>query len=136
MKSPFDIFLLLLLGAAAGLSSCKKDADPTSSLVGTWQLRSRQCECAAGPVPDETVTFTATGFFLYRNGQFVGDGTYRDTTVRLCSSVPIPALHFRYTSLRLPSFNASATIQALGTTLVLDHGGECDALLDTYTRQR
>lgn len=120
--------------AAFALAGCAKTAtEPSLALVGTWKLVSRQCECAPAPTPDETVTFTATGFAFYRNGQFVATGTYATTTAHLCGSpAASPVLRFTYTTVRLPSANAAAAVRA--NMLVLDYGGECDAPVDIYQR--
>ena len=128
----------LALLTACGLGACKKaNTDPqpnaTAPLVGRWKLVNRQCFCLSAPTPDETVTFTAQGFAFYRNGRFVSDGTYADTTATLCGgSVPTPVLRFTYATLRLLPFNATASVRT--NALVLDYGGACDAPIDTYQR--
>ena len=120
--------------AAFALAGCAKTAtEPSPALVGSWKLVSRQCECAPAPTPDETVTFTASGFAFYRNGQFIADGSYAAATAHLCGSAAAsPVLRFTYATVKLPPANAAAAFHT--NTLVLDYGGECDASVDIYQR--
>jgi hypothetical protein len=133
MNFSFSSASLLVLVVAIAISACKKEAGLNTGLIGSWRLTSRQCECLPAPTPNETVSFTATGFSFYKNGQFYGNGTYADTTATLCgSSTPVPALRLTYSTLKL--YPPTAGVTVTGNTLVLDYGGPCDAPVDTYVR--
>lgn len=130
--------LAFLLLVSASFSSCKKDADPQAdaSLIGTWRLVNRQCYCALLPLPNETVTFTATTFAFTRptpNPYLFTNGTYQPAAVTLCG-LPNPGAGLRLTDAlaNIGPRDVQFTIKA--DTLVLDYGSPCDAPLDTYVR--
>ena len=119
---------------ALALTGCAKSSGPKLSLIGSWKLVDRQCRGCPTSTPDETITFTATGFTFYENGHFVADGTYADMTASLCGGpTTTPVVRFTYRSLKLRPFNAAAA--TLANTLMLDYGGECDAPIDIYRRR-
>ena len=130
--------LINSVGALALLSllSCQKEK-ATPSLEGTWRLINRQCYCAPAPVPDETVTFTATRFTFFRGNRGMRLGDYALGT----AAVPCFTNGTRGPALLLTDSNATTisgppTVQYHfnGNTLVLDYGGPCDAPVDTYER--
>ncbi|MDB5267831.1 MAG: hypothetical protein JWP58_871 [Hymenobacter sp.] len=132
----------LLLLVSASLSSCKKDAAPqaNSSLIGTWRLVSRQCYCAPTPLPNETLTFTATTFMFNRFAPQPGyelfmSGTYQPVAVTLCS-LPTASAGLRLSDAvaNIGPRDVQFTIQA--DTLKLDYGSPCDAPRDTYVREQ
>jgi len=139
MKTAFYSLLLgvLSLGSLAG---CEEDAASSprpegKGLVGTWRLTSRQCYCPQAPVPNETVTFTATDVVFHRNGQLLSQGSYDFTTGGLCgSNASGPLLRFSYTLPSQPTATRLAIVTENGNTLVLDYGGPCDGPVDRYER--
>lgn len=135
--------LALTLGLLS-LTACKKDCPepddaPTfcgtvgTGLVGNWLLVDRQCYCLPGPLPNESITFTANGYKMYQDGQLTESGTYADTTASFCGggSSSVPALRFRNDAGELPYYGA---ITLSGNSLVLDYGSPCDAARNTYRR--
>ncbi|MDB5234575.1 MAG: hypothetical protein JWR44_1568 [Hymenobacter sp.] len=131
---------MLLLAAALGVAGCKNNDDnaaaPTSNdIVGHWKLVSRQCYCPRGPVPDETVGFTATQFSFYKAGVLSSSGSYSYGSVTsFCSGGTGSAPGLRFTYANGTQGPQSAIFTVTGNTLVLDYGGPCDAPVDTYER--
>lgn len=129
--------------ALLSLVSCQKDKAPTPrpNLEGTWRLTSRHCYCQPAPVPDETVTFTATRFVFYKGNRATRLGRHSFTTASpLCLSngTAISVLRFA-TELQFPHSTASpystdVQYTLSGNTLTLDYGSPCDFPLDTYER--
>ena len=137
---PLRQILILALASSAGLMSCKKDtASPEADgLIGTWKLVRRDCYCVRGPVPDETIIFTARDFSIYRNGQLDASGTYGNTTAPVvCGSTNrVPVLQLAATQ----GYTLLAESAITDNSLVLNYnanGGGClsDAPVDTYERQ-
>lgn len=134
-------FSLLLLGAGS-FSSCKKNQPSVATgtgLEGSWKLTDRQCFCPPGsPVPNETVTFTATTYSFRLNGTLTTAGNYQPATAALCGgATPVSVLQFgpTYPSSSVVRLSAArATFALTGNTLVLDYGIACDAPRDTYQR--
>lgn len=145
------IICTLLWGcfAIGGLTGCEKaptvqpsstgptSEDPTGEgLVGTWRLTGRRCFCPRTPVPNESVTFTATEALFYQNNQLLYRASYDYTTGGLCG---VPGsnslLRISYTVPSQPATNRLASATLNGNMLVLDYGSPCDAPVDTYTRQ-
>ena len=130
----------VLAFALLSLVSCKKEASPpTPALEGTWRLTSRQCYCTPAPVPDETVTFTATRFTFYRGnrGMRLGGYTLGNAVVPcLNNGTTGPALHLTYSPASTSPGPATIQYRLDGNTLTLDYGGPCDAPVDTYERLR
>lgn len=129
------LFVGLLLQVFVGCKSRETPA-PASGLVGAWRLTSRQCYCAPTPVPNETITFTATQFVFYNSSRAMSSGDYSLTTAPvpcISNGSVAPALHFTYA---VPNNLAPAAIQYRldGNKLTLDYGGPCDAPVDTYER--
>lgn len=141
MKNRLPLFALLLISGVGNLTGCKKTAaGAEDGLVGTWRLTNRQCYCPPNlPVPNETVTFTATTYSFYRNGVLATAGDYRSATATPCGSTsPVPGLQFAPTYPSSPAVRLGTTRAAVtrtGNTLVLDYGSPCDAPRDTYERQ-
>ena len=135
------LLLSVVASTLLGLASCQKEkaTTPSPTLEGTWRLSSRQCYCLPAPVPDETVTFTATRFTFYKGNRAVRLGKYSFTKASpLCLSngIPIPVVRFA-TELQLPDsaanhFSADVQYTLSGNTLTLDYGSPCDFPLDTY----
>ena len=133
MRKAPTLFVVVLMQA---LVACKSTESP--GLEGTWRLTNRQCECAPAPVPDETVTFTATQFTFYSGNRALRFGEY---TLAI-AAVPCfnngsmgPAVQFTYSptnNLILTPSNVQYRLD--GNTLTLDYGGPCDAPVDTYVR--
>lgn len=126
--------LALMLTSAIGLAGCSKgnDAKPDAhELTGSWKLIDRQCYCPAGPTPNETATFTATGFAFFKNGQPTSSGTYAYTMDKICGgSTLVPTLALAYPN----AVTLHATYTISGSQLILDFGSPCDAPRDTYER--
>ncbi|GAB2863893.1 hypothetical protein [Hymenobacter ruber] len=131
---------ILLLLVSASCSSCKKDTDPQADtgLIGTWRLVSRQCYCAPTPLPNETLTLTATTFAFNRVGPQPGagpytNGSYQPAAVALCG-LPNTSAGIRLTDAvaNIGPRDVQYTLQA--DTLNLDYGSPCDAPRDTYVR--
>jgi hypothetical protein len=129
-------FVSLLMLAIAGCKSTETPA-PGSGLEGTWRLTNRQCYCVPAPVPDETITFTATRFTFFSGNRATRLGDYTIATAA------VPCINNGTTgpALLLTDSNATTipgppTIQyrLTGDTLTLDYGGPCDAPVDTYER--
>ncbi|UYZ65123.1 hypothetical protein [Hymenobacter weizhouensis] len=127
--------LTSLLALATTLLACQQDEEtPSTGLVGRWQLTNRQCFCAPGPVPDETVIFTEKEYFFYENGQLARQGTYTMGAGKICGlSVQEGLLNLTPASTNPPALT-SATPTANATTLTLDFGRACDAPFNTYRR--
>jgi hypothetical protein len=131
---------LLFLSGLASLSSCKKYTDPQadSGLIGTWRLVNRQCNCAPTPLPNETLTFTATTFAFNRFAPHLGydlfmSGTYQPAAVKLCGlPTSNPGLRLTDAVANIGPRDLQFTLQA--DTLVLDYGSPCDSPRDTYVR--
>ena len=134
-KGPF-LFASLLMLALAGCKSTETPA-PSSGLEGTWRLTSRQCYCTPKPVPDETVTLTATRFAFYSGNRAMRLGEYSLVT----AAVPCinngstgPALHLTYSAATTSPGPPDIQYRLDGNTLTLDYGSPCDAPIDTYER--
>jgi hypothetical protein len=131
-----DFPLALLAFAASALAGCSKDNSSQPSgegLIGHWKLVNRQCYCVPAPTPNETVTFTATNFSFFANGQLRYAGTYAPATVTVCgisNSAPGLRLSSNQPSIGSPEVQYTVT----GNQLILDYGGPCDAPSDTYER--
>lgn len=129
-----------LLSAATLLSliSCQKEApSPAPVLEGTWRLTNRQCYCVPAPLPDETVTFTATRFTFYSGNRGMRHGDYTLSTAAvpcLNNGLVGPALHLTYSTASTSPGPATIQYHRNGNTLTLDYGGPCDAPVDTYER--
>lgn len=129
---------LALIGLT-GLIGCQKDdAGPASTgLTGTWKLTKRDCYCFITPVPDETITFTATTFSVHENGLLTATGSYTTTTapVECGSSTRVPVVHLAATQ----GYSHYVVSTVVDNKLVLDYkadGGGCisDTPVDTYER--
>ena len=138
MKQTFyAVFLLASLGA------CRDDdttpATNPAALVGRWRLSARQCYCPAGPVPDEVLTFEASGGFqFFRNGQLANQGAYFTSLGEVCSGAPRqPLLRFAGVSSNSNNLLAGGSYSLRGNTLVIDQGTYClpDVAVSTYERQ-
>lgn len=135
MQRLFVLFSLLL---ALVFTGCKKTTaspeGPSSGLVGTWRLTERQCFCPGGPVPNETVKFTTTTFEFYQGNSLVSSGTYREiATASLCGrSSSVPGLDLVFSNPSQTPRNPAMRLD--GNKLILDYGGPCDALVNTYQR--
>lgn len=128
-------FLPLTLLLSLGLTGCKEDSDTPTGLVGEWQLTSRQCFCAPGPVPNETATFTATEFSFYRDGQLISHGLYAPDTGEICSAAKVPVTKLSFAPAAPGSAFTNVQITVSYNTLTLDYGSPCDAPRDTYRRR-
>ncbi|GAB3856734.1 hypothetical protein GCM10028822_29460 [Hymenobacter terrigena] len=133
-------FFLLVISPS--FSSCKKDSDPQADagLIGTWRLVGRQCYCVATPLPNETLTFTATTFSFNRFGPqpvpapgLFTNGTYQPAAVTLCG-LPNASAGLRFTDAVANIGPRDAQFKLQADTLVLDYGSPCDAPRDTYVR--
>ena len=139
MRNTPVLFASLLMLALVGCKSTETPA-PGSGLEGTWRLISRQCYCTPTPVPDETVTFTATRFTFYKGNRTMRIGKYRFTKASpLCLSngIAIPVVRFG-TEFQFPDptapYSTDVQYTLSGNTLTLDYGSPCDFPLDTYER--
>ena len=134
-------FLLpvVLSGLLLPFASCQKENAPkpaNADLTGTWQLTNHQCYCTATPLPNETVTFTATDFTFFENGLPTRHGQYTLVSgVPFChaGSAPVSILHLDFSPTNQGPQETQYTLA--GNTLTLDYGSPCDAPLDTYQRQ-
>jgi hypothetical protein len=136
MSTNFRSSLLFALVVSLGLASCSTDNDASPNqqgLVGKWRLVDRQCYCPRGPLPEETVNFTATNFWVFKNNQPVSNGTYSAATVTACG-LPTPAPGLRLADSVLGPRDVIIILH--GDSLVLNYGGPCDAPVDTYVRMQ
>ena len=136
MKKTPVLSISLLVLAFVG---CKSTETPTpgSGLEGTWRLISRQCYCTPTPVPDETVTLTATQFAFYSGNRALRLGNYTLATAAvpcLNNGTTGPALQLTYSTASTSPGPATIQYHLDGNTLTLDYGGPCDAPVDTYER--
>ena len=114
------------------LAGCHKNStEPVGdSLDGNWKLTNRQCYCPPTALPNETVSFSGSGFTFYKNGQLASSGTYRSAIVSSgCGGGPAAGLQ-----LTSATGTQEAVLHLTGNTLTLDYGGPCDAPVDTYER--
>ena len=129
---------VVLSGLLLPFASCQKESAPkpaNAGLTGTWQLTSHQCYCAAAPLPNQTVTFTATDVTFFENGRPTRHGQYtRVSAVPTCiaGSPSAPTLRLNFASANMGPQEAQYRLS--GDILTLDYGSPCDAPLDTYQR--
>ena len=130
-----------LASALLSLFSCQKETstNPSPNIEGVWRLTNRQCECVPAPLPDETVTFTATQFTFFNGNRAMQLGEYTLATAAvpcLNNGTTGPALHLTYSPASTSPGPATIQYRLDGNTLTLDYGGPCDAPVDTYERLR
>jgi hypothetical protein len=122
--------------AAAGCQPIAKQAAPKTAcadiLVGTWHLTHRECSCPPGPIPDETIIFTASQeYSVYRNGQLSAQGTYAVTQGQVCGAGPmVPFLKF--TSATPGAYAPDGAYQLQNCSLVIDQCLAADGSVLTY----
>lgn len=137
MKTLMRPFLLVVLLATGFLSGCKKDSDVFPALVGSWKLTKLECYCARTPVPNQTVTFTATDFKFYLDGQLTDSGTYASATITPCgTTAPTRVLRLKYHDGKPPrDFLSTVESQFLRLDSGLDNKCIADAgVVYTYER--
>lgn len=124
---------------ALGLAGCQRTPaiqEPGATLVGTWHLTDRQCNCPPGQaLPDETLAFTdASHFQLSRGKQQVAAGTYAFSTGSACAGgAGTQALLTLAAAAGTPVPSGAYTLQ--NGTLVIDQCLAADGSRYTYTRQ-
>ncbi|MBF9236683.1 hypothetical protein I2I05_04680 [Hymenobacter sp. BT683] len=127
---------LLCLLAALTLAGCKKESDAFTGLIGSWKLTKQECYCPSSPVPNRTVTFTATGYKFYQDGQLSDSGTYSDANIIPCGTNTLIQV-LRLKSDHKASQDYISTIA--GSLLQLDSGLNNKCIADAgikYTYER
>ncbi|QKG56941.1 hypothetical protein GKZ68_10055 [Hymenobacter sp. BRD128] len=137
MKKTAASFLLL----AASLGGCKHDADSPGpdpgTLAGSWRLTDRQCYCPAGqPLPDEQITFDASGHFqLFRGGALATVGSYAFSQGMPCGGSSTNATQITLTAATPNVYVPHGAYTQQNNTLVIDQCSVADGPKYTYTRQ-
>ena len=136
MKKHLTHFALAAAVVALPLLGCQKSSgpNPTTFLVGSWQLTNRTCYCAPAPTPNEKIIFTPTSFSFFKNDTLRAMGTYSPGSGRTCNGTPVPVLHFTINQGTWPLHDAIYTVNT--NQLILDYNTDClaDALVNTYKR--